>query len=232
MAPQFLLRNSICFSDITSKVLKKQQAVHKLDNNSTSIKQTVEISSSNLNDIHPCSDLDGGELHREEELLKQNENHTAFTCPDTSECLADDKRPFGSWPKVLRQITSEHSEAVEVQTQPTTLSSTAKRTKSQKCTYNHCPLLFNSSNKFHHHLIKCHPYALRCPYSSDCNQADSAENYAGLMELEQHIKTNHSAQYQNFKCFDRVCQQERKFPNWQSVIDHIVIKHWTDITSN
>ena len=266
----FYLLTQCIFSNIKSKVFKKQEVVYKLDNNSISIKPTVEILSSNLNDLHRCSDSNCGELHREEELLKQdetNEHRVSFMCPYTyecqnsrvryvglwslyrhvvakhashfseprcfhSECHADDKKPFENWPTVLRHIISEHSQAVEIQTRSTTLPSKAEQTKSEKCPFDHCPLLFHSTNQFSHHLIKCHPYPLRCPYSPECNKADSAENYKGVMELEEHIKTNHLEQYQNFMCFNSICQQKREFSNWHSVIDHIVIKHWMDIKSN
>ena len=148
-----------------------------------------------------------------------------------SDCQTENTKPFRSWPAVVRHIILEHQEAVGLQPKSTT-ETTEKRLKSKKCAYNNCTLLFKSRQKFHDHLIACHPYPLRCPYNSQCNKSDSAENYLGLMKLEEHLKANRPEQHRSFLCFDSACQQEKQFQNWSSLVDHLVKEHWIDIKSN
>lgn len=164
-------------------------------------------------------------------LTKHAPHFSEPICFD-SKCQVERKGSPKSWLGILRHIATEHWQAIRMQPGLTRLPTLETQTKSKKCGYDGCELLFNSGKKFSGHLIKCHPYPLRCPYSPECNKTDPVENFAGLMELEVHIRTNHLHSHQNMMCFDRNCQQGKKFSNWNSVIDHIITEHWIDITLN
>ncbi len=154
------------------------------------------------------------------------------TCFDP-ECKMEEKKPFKSWPEVLRHILRIHLEAVGIISESTT-SSTTKKTKKviKKCSYDTCNQLFNTREKFTYHLITYHPYPLRCPYNSEGNNIADSEVYLGLTELEKHIKTEHAVQFLEPMCFDSKCQREKHFQNWNLVVDHILGKHWLDIKLN
>jgi len=153
------------------------------------------------------------------------------TCFD-SKCKAAEKKPFKSWPEVLRHILSEHLQAVGIIGESTASLTANNRKTSKKCSYDTCDLLFDKREKFQYHLVIFHPYPLRCPYNSQCNKSGNAEGYLGLMELEKHVKTEHSKQYQTAVCFHSKCQDAKKFQDWNSVVDHILKNHWLDIKLN
>jgi hypothetical protein len=152
------------------------------------------------------------------------------TCFD-SKCEAGEKKPFKSWPGVLRHILYEHLHAVGIIKESTTSLTRKNQKTSKKCSYDTCDILFDRRYKFQDHLVTFHPYPLRCPYKSRCNKSDNAGGYLGLMELEKHIKTEHSKQYQTAVCFHSKCQA-KKFQNWNSVVHHILMDHWLDIKLN
>jgi hypothetical protein len=150
------------------------------------------------------------------------------TCFD-SECKWEEKKPFTSWNHVLRHILIMHLESVGLISKSTTSPTATKYKISKKCSYDTCNQLFKTRDKFLHHLITYHPYPLRCPYDSECNNIARGKVYLGSMELETHIKTDHSAQFSMPMCFDSKCQQEKHLQDWDTVVDHILSKHLLDI---
>ncbi len=150
------------------------------------------------------------------------------TCFD-SECKLGEKKPFKSWSHVLRHILREHLETVRITSEAKTSPPTTKHKISKKCSYDTCNQLFKTRNAFLHHLITYHPYPLRCPYDSECNNIASGKVYLGSMELETHIKADHSVQFSEPMCFDGKCQQEKHYQDWDTVVDHVLREHLLDI---
>jgi hypothetical protein len=145
------------------------------------------------------------------------------------ECKCEEKKPFENWNQVLRHILVKHLEAVGVIDESTTSPLTTKSKIFKKCSYDTCNQLFRTRDKFLYHLVIDHPYPLRCPYDSECNNIASGKVYLGLMKLERHIKTDHSVQFSEPMCFDGKCQQEKHYQDWDTVVDHILEKHLLDI---
>jgi hypothetical protein len=148
------------------------------------------------------------------------------TCFD-SKCKVGEEKPFKSWPNVLRHILKNHLNAVRLITESTTM----ERNISKKCSYGTCNQRFRTREEFQYHLVRCHPYPLRCPYSSQCRNAVgyNGKGYLGLLKLENHIRTEHPIEFQEFMCFDSECQ-DKNFANWDQVVDHFLGKtHWLDI---
>jgi hypothetical protein len=138
-------------------------------------------------------------------------------------------KTFKSWYYVLSHIFKEHLEAVGIIVQ----SITTQHNIFKKCSYENCNQPFKTGNAFLHHLVTSHPYPLRCPYNSKCHKfARDGEGHLGLIELEQHITTQHSAQFPEPMCFNRKCQQKEHFTNWTKLMKHILEKHWGDIRLN
>jgi hypothetical protein len=150
------------------------------------------------------------------------------TCFDSG-CKLGEKQPFKSWNKVLCHILEKHLEAVGVISESTTSPTTTKRKISKKCSYDTCHQSFKTRDAFLYHVVTDHPYPLRCPYDSECNNIANGKVYLGSMELERHIKADHSVQFSEPMCFDSKCQQEKHFQDWDTVVDHILRKHLLDI---
>ncbi|CAF3001998.1 unnamed protein product [Rotaria sp. Silwood2] len=173
-----------------------------------------------------------GVLHlRKHVLLEHAPLYSQPTCFDP-ECKLEEKKPFSSWKGVLTHILKKHLAAVGIFIESTQLRTKAEG-KSKTCGYNACVQSFTTRAKFQCHLVTYHHYPLRCPYNSNCNRVNSGEDdgegYLGLVELERHIKANHSEQYPEPMCFNSECQKERHFPGWNAVVNHILTKHWLDI---
>ncbi|CAF3968119.1 unnamed protein product [Rotaria sp. Silwood2] len=151
-----------------------------------------------------------------------------------SECKWKENKPFQSWNRVLKHILERHLEAVGIIVKSATSSSTKDKHKIfKKCSYDNCVQLFKTREKFQYHLVTCHPFPLRCPYDSKHNKLiHNAKIYLGLMDLERHIKIEHSQEFQERLCFNNNCQKEKHFQDWSTLMNHILIKHWPDIRSN
>jgi hypothetical protein len=156
-------------------------------------------------------------------ISKHARMFTQPTCFD-SECKDGKDKPFKNWPDVLRHILKKHLNAVGITTESTRMECKI----SKKCSYGTCNEQFNTREEFQYHLVRCHPYSLRCPYSSQCRNA-GGKGYLGLPKLESHIRAEHPIEFEKCMCFDSECQN-KSFGNWDQVVDHFLTKtHWLDI---
>lgn len=147
------------------------------------------------------------------------------TCCDP-ECTYQEKKPFQSWNAVLRHILQIHMEYVGIVFE----SPVRNHLLFKKCCYNDCNKCFKTREKFQCHLVKHHRFPLRCPYESNVDKhVHNSVVYLGLIELEKHVKTEHSQQFRTPICCKVSCQNAQNYQDWNQVMNHILEKHWRDI---